>query len=117
MRACTVLPVALLLVTAAYVPGNGIKARLHHPQVLAVKTWALAHLLANNTLADLLLTPSADALALEQGDTGLADRGVELVDDACDEQGGAPAARAGGHDRGSFRVRVGVPQIIAVYSL
>ena len=47
--------VAFVLVTAAYVPGNGIKARLHHPMVLGVKVWALAHLLANNTLADVLL--------------------------------------------------------------
>ncbi len=46
---------AFVLLVAAYVPGNGIKARLHHPMVLAVKLWALAHLLANNTLADLLL--------------------------------------------------------------
>jgi uncharacterized membrane protein len=42
-------------VAAAYVPRNGIKARLHHPMVLGVKVWALAHLLANNTIADLLL--------------------------------------------------------------
>jgi uncharacterized membrane protein len=47
--------VALVLLTAAQVPGNGIKARVHHPMVLGVKVWALAHLLANNTLADLLL--------------------------------------------------------------
>lgn len=46
---------AFVLLAAAYVPGNQIKARLHHPMVLAVKIWALAHLLANNTLADLLL--------------------------------------------------------------
>jgi uncharacterized membrane protein len=46
---------AFVLLVAAYVPRNGIKARLHHPMVLGVKTWALAHLLANNTLADLLL--------------------------------------------------------------
>ena len=46
---------AFVLVVAAYVPGNGIKARLHHPMILGVKTWALAHLLANNTLAELLL--------------------------------------------------------------
>ncbi len=46
---------ALVLLMAAYVPGNGLKARLHHPMVLAVKVWALAHLLANNTLADVLL--------------------------------------------------------------
>ncbi len=46
---------AFVLLAAAYVPGNQIKARLHHPMLLAVKVWALAHLLANNTLADLLL--------------------------------------------------------------
>ena len=44
-----------VLFAAAYVPGNAIKARLHHPMVLGTKAWALAHLLANNTLADLLL--------------------------------------------------------------
>ena len=47
--------VAFVLLAAAYVPGNGIKSRLHHPMVLGVKTWAFAHLLANHTLADLLL--------------------------------------------------------------
>jgi len=47
--------VAMVLLAAAYVPGNGLKARLHHPMVLGVKVWALAHLLANNTLADVLL--------------------------------------------------------------
>ena len=47
--------VAFVLLVAAYVPRNAIKARLHHPMVLGVKTWALAHLLANHTLADLLL--------------------------------------------------------------
>lgn len=46
---------AFVLLAAAYVPGNQIKSRLHHPMVLGVKTWALAHLLANGTLADLLL--------------------------------------------------------------
>ena len=43
--------VAFILWAAAYVPGNQIKARLHHPMVLGVKTWALAHLLANGTLS------------------------------------------------------------------
>jgi uncharacterized membrane protein len=47
--------VSFVLLAAAYVPGNHLKARLHHPMVAAVKVWALAHLLANNTLADLLL--------------------------------------------------------------
>ena len=36
-------------------PRNSVKARLHHPMVLAIKAWALAHLLANQTLADALL--------------------------------------------------------------
>ena len=46
---------AFLMLFAAYVPGNAIKAKLKHPMVLSVKVWAIAHLLANNTLADLLL--------------------------------------------------------------
>ena len=47
--------VSFILLAAAYVPGNAIKARLRHPMVLGVKVWALAHLLANGTLADVLL--------------------------------------------------------------
>lgn len=47
--------IAFVLLAAAYVPRNHLKARLRHPMILAVKLWALAHLLANNTLADLLL--------------------------------------------------------------
>src|SRR5688572_7788190 len=46
---------AFVLITAAYVPRNAIKARLHHPMLLGVKAWALGHLLANNTLAEALL--------------------------------------------------------------
>ena len=46
---------SFILLAAAYVPRNGIKSRLHHPMVLGVKVWAFAHLLANHTLADLLL--------------------------------------------------------------
>ena len=47
--------VSFVLLAATYVPRNSIKARLHHPMVLAVKVWALGHLLANGTLADVLL--------------------------------------------------------------
>lgn len=47
--------VSFILIAATYIPRNGIKARLHHPMVLGVKAWALAHLLANGTLADLIL--------------------------------------------------------------
>jgi uncharacterized membrane protein len=46
---------AFVLLAAAYVPRNGIKARLHHPMILGVKVWALAHLLANGMLHDVLL--------------------------------------------------------------
>ncbi|MBL8338653.1 MAG: NnrU family protein [Rhodoferax sp.] len=47
--------VAFVFLAAAYVPGNAIKARLHHPMVLGVKTWALAHLLANGLAHQMLL--------------------------------------------------------------
>ena len=47
--------VAFVFLAAAYVPRNHIKARFHHPMVLGVKAWAAGHLLANGTLADLLL--------------------------------------------------------------
>ncbi len=53
--ASALMLVSLVLLAAAYVPGNAIKARLHHPMVLAVKTWALAHLLTNGNLAHVLL--------------------------------------------------------------
>ena len=47
--------VSFILLAAAYVPRNSIKARLHHPMVLAVKLWALGHLLSNGVAADVLL--------------------------------------------------------------
>lgn len=47
------LPVFPLLL-AAYMPGR-IKSTLKHPMLVATKLWALAHLLANGMLADVLL--------------------------------------------------------------
>jgi uncharacterized membrane protein len=47
------LPVFPLLF-AAYLPGRLSRA-VKHPMLLAVKFWATAHLLANGTLADVLL--------------------------------------------------------------
>jgi uncharacterized membrane protein len=47
--------IAFILLAAAYVPRNAIKARLHHPMVLGVKVWALAHLLANGNVAHVVL--------------------------------------------------------------
>lgn len=54
ISALLTLPAFVLLV-AAYVPRNRIKAALHHPMLLGTKLWALAHLLANGTLADVIL--------------------------------------------------------------
>ena len=47
--------IAMVLMAAVYVPRNAIKTKLHHPMVLSVKVWALAHVLANGTLAHLVL--------------------------------------------------------------
>jgi uncharacterized membrane protein len=46
---------ALVLLAATYVPRNRIKAMVGHPMIIGVKIWAAGHLLANGTLADLLL--------------------------------------------------------------
>lgn len=46
---------SMVLLVAAYWPRNGLRQRLRHPMTLGVKVWALAHLLANGTLADLML--------------------------------------------------------------
>jgi len=47
--------VSFVLVAAAKVPGNHIKAAVGHPMVAGVKVWALAHLLSNGRLADVIL--------------------------------------------------------------
>lgn len=46
---------AFLFLVAAYVPGNRLKAMVGHPMLVATKTWAVAHLLANGTFADAVL--------------------------------------------------------------
>lgn len=48
------VPVFILLV-AAYAPTGYIKARVKHPMILAVKIWAVAHLLANGDAASVVL--------------------------------------------------------------
>ena len=47
------LPVFVLL-ASAYLPGH-IKARIKNPMLMALKTWALAHLLVNGDAASMLL--------------------------------------------------------------
>ena len=56
------LPVFPLLL-AAYLPGR-IRTTLKHPMLVAVKLWALAHLLSNGMLADVLLFGSFMAWAV-----------------------------------------------------
>lgn len=46
---------AFVLVAAAYVRGTHIKGSLHHPMLLGVKSWAFGHLIANGTLAGVVL--------------------------------------------------------------
>ena len=53
--AALLMLLSFVMLAAAYVPGNQIKAKLHHPMVLGTKVWALAHLLANGSLADMVL--------------------------------------------------------------
>ncbi|MFH1815838.1 MAG: NnrU family protein [Pseudomonadota bacterium] len=54
LAALLTLP-AFVLMACAYVPGTRIREKLGHPMVAGVKIWAFAHLIANGTLADLLL--------------------------------------------------------------
>lgn len=53
LAALLLLPVFILFF-APYFPGK-IKAATKHPQLVAVKLWAVAHLLVNGTLADVIL--------------------------------------------------------------
>ena len=55
-------PIALVLLwfafvalASAYAPPSKIKATLRHPMLVAVKTWALSHLLVNGDLGSMLL--------------------------------------------------------------
>jgi uncharacterized membrane protein len=45
---------ASILLAAAYIPGN-IKKAVKHPLLVAVKTWAFAHLCANGDLGGIIL--------------------------------------------------------------
>ncbi|HTQ84280.1 MAG TPA: NnrU family protein [Pseudolabrys sp.] len=69
---------AVTFVTAAFIPSH-IKAKLKHPMLAGVKTWALAHLLSNGDLGSILLFGSflvwgvyARIAAKRRGDLGTA---------------------------------------------
>jgi len=55
---------AFILLVAAYVPRNHLKARLGHPMLLGTKLWALAHLLVNGWLHGIILFASFLAWAI-----------------------------------------------------
>src|SRR5262249_42808841 len=54
---------ASICIAAAYIPGN-IKRVLKHPMLVAVKTWAFAHLCANGDLGGVILFGSILAWAV-----------------------------------------------------
>ncbi len=62
IAATLMLPVFILLL-AAYLPGR-IKSAAKHPMLVATKLWAVAHLLANGMLADVVLFGSLLAWAV-----------------------------------------------------
>lgn len=53
--AALLMLLSFILIAAAFVKGTRIKARFGHPMLLGVKVWAFAHLIANGTLADVVL--------------------------------------------------------------
>ena len=57
------MPIALILIFAAYIPGN-IKRLTAHPMLWGVTLWALLHLLTNGDVAGLLLFGSFGLYAL-----------------------------------------------------
>lgn len=78
---------AFIALAATYCPPGKIKSTLRHPMLVAVKTWALAHLLANGDLGALLLFGAFLAWAVydriavkRRGDLGAPASGVTAGD-------------------------------------
>ncbi|HUD96841.1 MAG TPA: NnrU family protein, partial [Woeseiaceae bacterium] len=61
--AALAMPLAFILLAAAYIPGN-IKRIVRHPMLAGILVWATVHLVANGDLASLLLFGSFAAYAL-----------------------------------------------------
>ncbi|MGF6176642.1 NnrU family protein [Ensifer sp. 4252] len=53
--ALTLMLIASICLVAAYLPPGKIRAATKHPAILAIKIWALAHLLANGETSSVLL--------------------------------------------------------------
>jgi uncharacterized membrane protein len=56
--------VAFILIASANKKNNWMRVKLHHPMLLGVKVWAFSHLIANGSLADVLLFGSFLAWAV-----------------------------------------------------
>jgi uncharacterized membrane protein len=61
--AFTLMLPAMILLVATYIPSR-IRTAAKHPMLLAIKIWALAHLIANGTLGALVLFLSFLAFAV-----------------------------------------------------
>jgi len=78
---------AFVALAAAYSPAGWIKGTLRHPMLAGIKSWALAHLLANGDLGALILFGAFLAWAVydriavkRRGDEGAARSGVTMGD-------------------------------------
>ncbi len=74
---------AFIALVATYAPAGVIKAKLKHPMLVGVKTWALAHLLANGDAGSVILFGTFlgwsvyDRIAIKRrGEAGAADSGA-----------------------------------------
>ncbi len=83
----TLMVFAMIFLVAAYVPSR-IRSALKHPMLVAVKIWALAHLLVNGDLASLLLFGTFLAYAVydrislkRRGNLGPGPANVGIVND------------------------------------
>ncbi len=90
MRHITVglMLISVILFIAAFVPSH-IKAKVHHPMLAGIKTWALAHLLSNGDLGSMLLFGSflawgvyARIAAKRRGDLGATSAPAGWTNDA-----------------------------------
>lgn len=78
---------AFVALTAAYAPSSRIKALLRHPMLVAVKAWAVSHLLVNGDLGSMVLFGSLLAWAVydriavkRRGDAGAPPVGWSIND-------------------------------------
>jgi uncharacterized membrane protein len=78
---------AMILLVAAFIPSR-IRAATKHPMLIAVKIWALAHLLANGDAASMVLFGSFLAYAVfdrislkRRGNTGAGGANAPIIND------------------------------------